>query len=662
MALGLFIMIATLAGAVIGIYVILMQEKKKHGKKHIVAKNNINSKMKTYRFLNNNFITRGTFRKVVEQVAGLSVYNFTEVRIQAVKIYTRTFFASVALAIAGAFLFQDVIAFLLVCLLSVVLYKALVVKNINDVHSKVIYQFAYTLSSISEHYTRLGNIPDALAECKKGMYVQRAIDRIHLIITSNDAEEKLEEFYQTVPFQMLQTFAGVCYLLNDVGDEGTTSGTSAFKQSVQMLENEAKQEIRKLKQQKLMFQGLEWLPLAPLPFMGMIESFFISYIPGTAYIYNGMVGYIVQVIVILGSLLGYYFITTVVSNPSVRHADRSEIIDKLLINKHFAKFVNNVAPKKAKTRKKLEKSLNGALSQKDIPYIYASKVITASLCFIVSLASITLFTYVGKEFIYSNLASVSLLGDTPMKVEEQEKLRQIDEAYLARSETMRERDLREMIKGYFPNMTEMDVQSQVSRLNTKYEQYHSMHFYWWYVLIAFGISVIGWVGPDVMLALRKKLIATEAEEDVLQMQTMLAILMHTQLDTLEALWWLAKHSRVHKDAIMYAYHEYPSDPELALNRLKGKSAIPEFQQIVERLLSTIHQISLADAFSNLISDRTHMLSIREMVQLEALKKKRRLASPFAKAPLFLMAIGQVLVPIGILGITEFMNVFSQLSG
>lgn len=103
--------------------------------------------------------------------------------------------------------------------------------------------------------------------------------------------------------------------------------------------------------------------------------------------------------------------------------------------------------------------------------------------------------------------------------------------------------------------------------------------------------------------------------------------------TMEALYWLARQSRIYQTAIYFAYHEYPSDPELALNRLKDKSSLPEFQQICERLLSTISQVTIREAFSDLESERDQMLSIREMVQNNALERKRRQCSPISRAPL-----------------------------
>lgn len=97
--------------------------------------------------------------------------------------------------------------------------------------------------------------------------------------------------------------------------------------------------------------------------------------------------------------------------------------------------------------------------------------------------------------------------------------------------------------------------------------------------------------------MRIRLLKTESEEDVLQLQTIITILMNTSVDTMETLYWLQRQSRTHRNALIDAYHEYPSDPELALYRLKSKVTLPDFKRMVDKLFLTIHQISLADAFS-----------------------------------------------------------------
>ena len=67
-------------------------------------------------------------------------------------------------------------------------------------------------------------------------------------------------------------------------------------------------------------------------------------------------------------------------------------------------------------------------------------------------------------------------------------------------------------------------------------------------------SLYCWFAPNISLKLRQMLVQTEAEDDFLQLQTLVAILMNTDIDTLDALWQMCQHSRIHKDMLLYCYH------------------------------------------------------------------------------------------------------------
>ena len=515
MAVPIIFIIGSMFACAIALYAILMHEQKR---KQRASQGDLAKKAKAYTFLSENFLTRKTFRKLVEQLASLSIYNLLEIRTLAIQYYTQTLGLSLVLVFVGIIVFRDVTAVLLCIVFALVIYQSLITKKVDTTHFLVLKEFSATLSSIRESYTLMGNIPDAINECTKGKFLQKSMDKIYLILTATDSEERLEEFYRTVPFPMLQTLAGVCYLLNDAGDERDDRGVSAFKSAITLLKHECDLEIRKLTKQRMMFSMLEYLPLAPLPF----------------------------------------------------------------------------------------------------------------------------------------------LGGSDMSVEDARKWHELDNSLLAQPKAPRERDLQDIIPSYFPDISAMDLKDQCNRIIQKYNNYHALSFHWWYVLIAYGLGVFGWFAPGIMLDLRKKMVRAEEEEDVLQLQTMLAILRFTHLDTMEALYWLARQSRIYQTAIYFAYHEYPSDPELALNRLKDKSSLPEFQQICERLLSTISQVTIREAFSDLESERDQMLSIREMVQNNALERKRRQCSPISRAPLMAMVIGHVLAPIGILAFNEITNMMGQL--
>jgi hypothetical protein len=181
------------------------------------------------------------------------------------------------------------------------------------------------------------------------------------------------------------------------------------------------------------------------------------------------------------------------------------------------------------------------------------------------------------------------------------------------------------------------------------------------LLIVYAGVLIAANLPRVMLMFRRWLLTTETEEDVLQMQTIIAILMNTPIDTLETLEWLARQSKIHKSALIDCYHEYPSDPEVALGRLKANSSSAEFARICDKLMLTIHQVALRDAFSDLVSERAHVLRIREITQEKILMRKRGIAGVLSMAPLAVLAVLHLLVPIGILGFRELSDAMANVS-
>lgn len=659
----LLLLVLVLIGAPIGVYAILMNERKKNTKSNAKAlQQKLAKQIKRFNYLYDNFLTRTSFRRLVEQISGLSVYNYDEVRILSVKYYTRTMFAAVLLVAATAVIIQDVMATLLSCTLSVVLYNTLINNSLDKTHEEVLKQLSLALGSVEEHYVRLGTIPDAINEAKRGPLLNHTFEEIYLILTDNDGETRLEEFYNLVPFQMLQTFAGVCHLLNDVGDEATDTGSSAFRESVELLKMECDMDIRKADYQRKKFEGLQWFPLIPLLLLGMIKWFFTSFIPGTSVLYNGMFGYVVQSLVIVLSTIGFYYIANTNTPSVVRQDDRSDLILRLLGRKWFRGFVRTLVPHKVKITSRLTRLIDNSLSSKNIEYLYGAKLVASIAAFLATLLLLAVFTFTTREFVYNSIQSQSLLGTTPLTLTEEQRMIELDKRVLSRPTPPRDRDLEMEIQSLFSDMTPMDQADHVDRIIQKYENYKNARFYWWFILIAYFVAYIGWNTPEINLMFRKSLVKAEASEDVLQLQTMLYVLMFTNLNTWDTLYWLGKQSKIHHDVLVYAFHEYTSDPDLALERLKDTSSVPEFERMCDQLESTISDISLREAFASLLNDRAHMMSMREVAQKYTVDKKRNKSTKYAWAPALLTGVGYFLAPIGILGVKQFIDTFSQFGG
>ena len=659
----ILMMVVVLIGSVIGVIAILNNEKKKNAAKkgHKAPKvDNLQKYQKLHVILWDNFLVRGKYRALYERVGELGIYTLAELRATAVKFFLQTTGLSVLVTVIGIFCFQDLVASIALIGFGYLMQNVLVDKQIDKVHFALVKQLSISLSSVREMYTKYGTIPDAINECKKGKLVQSAFEKIYLILTSTDGKDRLEEFYATTPVRLLQTFANVCYILNDAGDQEAADGTSAFKQGVTLLKNEVDLEIRKLTKTKLAFGALEWLPVIPMFTVGIIQSFFISNIPGTSILYNGMLGYIVRLILALLSVVGYYIISVINSPSSVRTNDRMYLIDCLLRIRWFKKFIDDITPKKARYQHKFNKLTKGSLTAKDLKYIYACKVVVATVAAVLTTIVCTVVMQFAREFVYENTQSLSMVAGTSYTASEQLLIEEMDDIYMDREAKMSEEEATNLVYSMLPDIYEMDKLEHIERLSSKWDTYHSLTWHWWFVLIIFGVAFAAWHTPPLMIMMRKYLVKTESEEDILQIQTMLSILMYTSLDTLDAIHWMIQTSKIHKDILIYCYHEYPSNPEVAIERMKSKVNLPEFQNMCDKLISTINYVSLKDAFGDLVVERQHVMQLREMVQESTIAKKRTIASPIAMAPLFVLVLGYVLLPIGILGIQEFTSAFAEM--
>lgn len=614
---------------------------------------------KAHRRFTNNFFTRRDYRRLVEMLSRLSLYNFQEVRYRAVKYYRVSLITMVTIWLVGTLIFKDFTCSLLLLLFAYLVKNKYIDKNVEKSRRQLLSQFSTTLSSLEQEYTRLGNIPDALAECEKGKLLETQMEDIYNICTAVDGEDRLDEFYSKCQFRQLKTLAESCYILNDTGDTTDAYGESTFRTNIRLIKDEVDLEVRKNTMIHIKFNMLEYIPLVPIFCVSIVQNFFMSNIPGTSVLYNGLLGYISRLSIVLFTLIGYYVITNINSEQYVRSNDRLEIVDNLLTKRWYKRIVRNVMSKSAKTIVSINKKIRGSLSSKDPEYIYAEKILFSTIIFVLALLSSVVMVISARQFIYQNTKSLSLVGGVVYSQEEYERLYKYDCEIMARKVLETDDIMAAQLKEVLPKATEFTRLEEVSRIKLKYEKYHNTYYRWWYVLICYTVGICGWFIPELLLKFRQYMVKAEAEEDVLQMQTIIASVMDTSLDTLSVLYWLEKNSSVHKDALRFCYHEYPADPELALNRLKSKSTVAEFHHMCDRFITTIHQISIKEAFATLITDRAHILRIREMVQEEMINSKRMIASPLALAPIIALAVMHILAPIGILGFAEFTKAFAQ---
>ena len=631
--------------------------KKKTGVKSLNKGIPAETYLKAHDFLVSNFITKKSYLKNLRQVNAMGIYSATDVRVFSSKYYLSSVLIAFLVIFAGIVIYRDLLTSVLFVLMGYVIKTSLVEKKLEREYSKILFAFSDMISNVRHEYSRTNSVLDSLKDCEVDKCLQIQIDEIINILEGEKAEERLEYFFNTSPLRLLQTFAGICYIVNNSGDTQLPDGSSNFLTSLTYISNETNLEIRKINLINLKFKGLLFLPIIPLFAVGLLEGVMVKMLPGLGLLYKGFYGYVARILCIAVSIICYSLILNANKITTVINDDRNEIALSLYKQPVFRKIARVFIPKKRSSILKKEKLLKESLTKNNMDMLYINKVVSLIMVTVVSFLVFSLAVVYDKEFNTKNLIPVGLTYIDEFNEEEQDKLRGIDDKFIY-SKDMTEQDLWMMYKNEL-NLTDRQIEEQIARIQDKKERVLGAEITVLHLWGAIIIGLFAYMMPDLKLFYRKKMIKIESEDDCLQMQTTIAMLMNTSVDTMDLLDWLVKTSRVHKDLLIDAYHDYASDPEGALGYLKYKSDSGEMRRMVDRLRTTVHQISIAEAFSDLGQEKDHILRMREAAQENSINNKRSFMSPIALFSMYSTIVMFLIVPIVVMAATEMMKMLES---
>lgn len=630
-------------------------------KKRMSEHQQMQSYNKRFRFYYDFVITRSTFRKVHEQISNLAVYNFMECRVVTVKFFEKAMIVGLVLFVVGFIGLGDLVSGIVLLMFAFVLMNSLIAKRIDDVNFQSLKDMSSLILSIRECYTRVRNVPDSVNDANCPKLLQRHISKIYLICTATDAKERLEAFYKECPNRIMRTLATTCYIRSDAGENEEPGAPSPFKQALGLIKDEVDMEVRRQINQRIMFNTLDKLPFIPLFLYPPIKIFYTKMISATASVFDSSTGYIIKLVIVIACFASYYILSTINNASVARSDDRMLFLTKLMYRSSVQKFACKLITRKYKVRVAIERKLNGCLSMKTIEYFYLEKLVYAMSFFFLSMVFSVLILVSAKSAVYNSLNAATMSVNLTYTSEQKARTLEYDHAVLAMESLPSDEEIKETFVKIFPKETTVFIDAQLERLKSKYKSYHILKFRWFLAFLYIACYFAGWQLPNLLLNLRAKLVQSEAELDVLQLQTVIAILMDTPLDTLSVVYWLAKSSDIHKDILTYCYHEYVRDPIFALEHLKDKSASAEFSSMCDKLITTVFQVTLAEAFEDLIAERNNTMKVREVVQLDALKSKRNLAGPISTMPMMVWMVAAFILPIGIVAVRSAISMLGQLN-
>ena len=503
--------------------------------------------------------------------------------------------------------------------------------------------------------------------------VSKQGEKIYEILSSDDPETELEKYYDVAPNSYLKEFAGISYLTQEFGDR-EEDGASLYLKNVDNITQEMQIEILKRDKLNYVFQSLTIISIAPVLLLEILKSWAVSNFTFTSSFYNGKLGLIVQVLIVILTVVSYIMTRKLKDNGGVQaemaNKDNpwQEKIYKIPVLKQA---VNAFVPKPGtKDYRKMQNLMKDSASKKKMEWIYINRIFMAIITFILTIIFSIILHKVAINYVYTEpTTEQQVLGKLSEKNQvKADELTKQDNYFLDKLKgnlKITVDDIKKaMLKSPYYDETsdEKKMASDAERILGKLKVINSEQMQWFEILMACGFSLIAYMAPVWMMIFQKKMRQMEMENEVMQFQTIILMLMKIERISVEMiLEWLERYANIFKEPISKCVNNYESGAWEALEELKNSVTNKDMIRIVESLQAAVEKIPIREAFDELDADRDYHKEKRKDTNDQLVSRKGLIGKAVGFAPMICLFVGYLIIPLVVIGLTSMSSTFSQLS-
>lgn len=183
----------------------------------------------------------------------------------------------------------------------------------------------------------------------------------------------------------------------------------------------------------------------------------------------------------------------------------------------------------------------------------------------------------------------------------------------------------------------------------------------YFIFLAAG-AIFGWFVQDFILLYQEKLMKIEVEEEISQLQMVLSNLIHIkQINVFELLDWMELFSIHLKNHIQRCIVNYDSGAQQALEELSFRISNPNFDQIVSNLILASSELSIAEAFDDLETEKSFYIENRKLNNEKIIQKKQWIGQTVGFMPLYFLLLVFLTIPMIVSSLTQMQVYFRQLT-
>ena len=501
--------------------------------------------------------------------------------------------------------------------------------------------------------------------------ISRQAERIYNILNSEDPETELEKYYDIAPNNYLKEFAGISYLTQEFGDR-KVDGTSLYLKNLDNITQEMQLEILKRDKLNYTFQSLSIISIIPMVMLEPLKSWALSNFSFTKSFYNGKLGMIVQIIILLVTFVCYILIRKLKDNGAVNmklENNQNPWQAKLYNIKPVKKFVDLFIPKDGtKERRKIKEALKAAASKQKIEWLYINRLVLTVVVFFASIVIFIMLHNVQINYIYTEpTTDYDLIGemndrDYRKAMETTETHNYFLDMFRGHLDTTQEDIEKAMRRStYYRDADDETITSNATQILDKLQTVNAEYLKWFEILIAMAFAIIGYAAPMLMLKFQVIIRKMAMEDEVMQYQTIILMLMRLErVDVEMILEWMERYADIFKEPISRCLNDYESGSWEALEEMKGEISFQPLIRIIESLQTAVEKVPIREAFDELDSDREYYQDKRKEANERLISKKGMIGRAIGFTPLIGIFVGYLVVPLVLIGLTSMTSSFATI--
>ena len=617
--------------------------------------------------------------KLRRRLAIINVEDEYLTRKQASKILTNTLLIVIPLAIVIIIITHDnTLLMSMLLIFEVFMIDTFMDGMVDKLDNKLLREQIEFFSEIRHAYHEFNMVEEAIyqvAQDDDKPEMSRQAEKIYEVLISNDPESELEKYYDIAPNSYLKEFAGISYLTKEFGDR-KIDNSSLYLKNLNNITQEMQLEILKRDKLDYTFQSLAVISIVPMLFIEPIKNWASSQFSFTEAFYKGKDGMLVQILLLIVTFVCYILTRKLKDNGSTNMNTKNtknpwqERICKIPVIKNIVDlFIPNVGTKEYRV---LTKKMKDAASKDKIEWLYVNRIV---LCITIFIASVFLIGQL-HQIVINNVftdptVTFNVLGEMDEKdTQKAMKLTESDNDYVRhfRGNTkVTQADVEKAMRNGrinkdYINSKDTEIETAAKRILGKIETVNTEKMQWFEFLIAMVLGVIAYNAPVWLLKFQAKMREMEMEDEVMQFNTIILMLMKIERVNVEImLEWLERYANIFKEPISKCVNNYESGAWEALEQLKEDVTYQPLIRIVESLQAAVEKIPIADAFDELDTERDYYQEKRKESNERLISKKGRIGKAIGFAPMIVLFVGYLIVPLVFIGLTSMTETFNTMT-